>query len=255
MELAQLNDKVCVITGGAGSVGLASARLFLAEGAKVMLVDLRDADLTRALAQLDSKNAASFTADVTQADEVKAYLAATVAKWGKIDVLFSNAGNSGVVSPIEDYPEDAFDSVIAVHVRGAFLACKYGLPRMNDGGSIVITSSIVGVRGDGGGSVAYVTAKHAQVGLMRSVSKNAAGRNIRVNTLHPGPIDNEFQLNIEKGITALAGVDGTALLNQAIPLHRHARAEDIARAALFLASDQSSFTTGSILMADGGMSS
>src|SRR5665213_2937942 len=165
-----------------------------------------------------------------------------------------HAGIAGVVAGVEDYPEDAFDAVIAVHVRGAFLACKYGLPRMNDGGSIVITSSIVGVRGDGGGSVAYVTAKHAQVGLMRSVSKNAARRNIRVNTLHPGPIDNEFQLNIEQGIGALTGLDGTALLNDAIPLHRHARAEEIARAALFLASDQSSFTTGSILMADGGMS-
>jgi NAD(P)-dependent dehydrogenase (short-subunit alcohol dehydrogenase family) len=249
-----LQNRVCIITGGAGSVGLASARLFLDEGAKVMLVDLREADLAKALTRLDSKNAASFAADVAQADRVKAYIDATVAKWGKIDVLFSNAGNSGVVAPIDAYPEDVFDSVIAVHVRGAFLACKYGLPQMNEGGSIVITSSIVGVRGDGGGSVAYVTAKHAQVGLMRSVSKNAAMKNVRVNTLHPGPIDNEFQLNIEKGITALAGIDGTELLNQAIPLHRHARPEEIARAALFLASDQSSFTTGSVLMADGGMS-
>jgi NAD(P)-dependent dehydrogenase (short-subunit alcohol dehydrogenase family) len=219
-----------------------------------MLVDLREADLTRAVAQLNNKNAASFTADVTKADQVKAYIDATVAKWGAIDVLFSNAGNSGVVSPIEDYPEDSFDAVIAVHVRGAFLACKYGLPRMKDGGSIVITSSVVGVRGDGGGSVAYVTAKHAQVGLMRSVSKNAARRNIRVNTLHPGPIDNDFQLNIEKGIGGMIGIDATELLNNAIPLHRHARPEEIARAALFLASDQSSFTTGSVLMADGGMS-
>jgi NAD(P)-dependent dehydrogenase (short-subunit alcohol dehydrogenase family) len=249
-----LQNKVCVITGGAGSVGLASARAFLAEGAKVMLVDLREADLAKAIAALDSGHAASFAADVTQADRVKAYIDATVAKWGKIDVLFSNAGNSGVVAPIDAYPEDVFDSVIAVHVRGAFLACKYGLPQMNEGGSIVITSSVVGVRGDGGGSAAYVTAKHAQVGLMRSVSKNAAMKKVRVNTLHPGPIDNQFQLDIEKGISALAGIDGTELLNQAIPLHRHARPDEIAKAALFLASDQSSFTTGSILMADGGMS-
>ncbi|MGH6981331.1 MAG: SDR family NAD(P)-dependent oxidoreductase [Stellaceae bacterium] len=249
-----LNDKVCVITGGAGSVGRASAKLFLAEGAKVMLVDLRETDLAKVLSSLDRTNAASFAADVTKADQTKAYLDAAVKKWGKIDVLFSNAGTSGPVSPIEEYPEDVFDSVIAVHIRGAFLACKYGLPRMNDGGSIVITSSVVGVRGDGGGSVAYVTAKHAQVGLMRSVSKNGAARNIRVNTLHPGPIDNPFQLNIEKGIGAMTGLDGTKLLDQAIPLHRHAQPEEIARAALFLASDQSSFTTGSILMADGCMS-
>lgn len=250
-----LQDKVCIVTGGAGSVGAASARLFLAEGAKIMLVDRRADELATVARQLASDRVATRAADVTKADQVKAYIDATVTKWGKIDVLFSNAGNSGVVSPIEEYPDDVFDSVIAVHVRGAFLACKYGLPHMREGGSVVITSSVVGVRGDGGGSVAYVTAKHAQVGLMRSVSKNAAARNIRVNTLHPGPIDNEFQLDIEKGIGAMTGLDGTKLLDQAIPLHRHARPEEIARAALFLASDQSSFTTGSILMADGGMSS
>jgi NAD(P)-dependent dehydrogenase (short-subunit alcohol dehydrogenase family) len=252
--MALLQDKVCVITGGAGSVGLASAKAFQAEGAKLMLVDLREADLARALASLDRDRAAGCAADVTKAEDVRRYIDATVAKWGPIDVLFSNAGTSGVVAGIEEYPEEVFDGVIAVHIRGAFLACKYGLPKMKDGGSIVITSSVVGVKGDGGGSVAYVTAKHAQVGLMRSVSKNAAMRNIRVNTLHPGPIDNQFQLNIEKGISRMAGIDGTELLNQAIPLHRHARPEEIARAALFLASDQSSFTTGSILMADGGMS-
>jgi NAD(P)-dependent dehydrogenase (short-subunit alcohol dehydrogenase family) len=250
-----LDNKVCVITGGAGSVGLASAQLFLHEGAKVMVADLREEDVARAAKALNNPNAATFVADVTKTADVKGYLDATVKKFGKIDVLFSNAGTSGVVTPVTEYPEDIFDSVIAVHVRGAFLACKYGLPQMNDGGSIIITSSIVGVKADGGGAVAYVTAKHAQVGLMRSVSKNAAFRNIRVNTLHPGPIDNQFQLNIEQGITKLAGRDGTALLNEAIPLKRHARPEEIAKSALFLASDMSSFTTGATILADGGMSS
>ncbi|HVG52539.1 MAG TPA: SDR family oxidoreductase [Xanthobacteraceae bacterium] len=250
-----LDNKVCVITGGAGSVGLASAHAFLREGAKVMIVDLKDADLARAAKALNSANVATCAADVTKTDDVKGYFDATAKKFGKIDVLFSNAGNSGVVTPVTEYPEDVFDSVIAVHIRGAFLACKYGLPQMNDGGSIIITSSIVGVKGDGGGAVAYVTAKHAQVGLMRSVSKNAARRNIRVNTLHPGPIDNQFQLNIEDGITKLAGRNGTELLNEAIPLHRHARAEEIAQSALFLASNMSSFTTGATILADGGLSS
>jgi NAD(P)-dependent dehydrogenase (short-subunit alcohol dehydrogenase family) len=250
-----LDGKVCVITGGAGSVGLASAKAFVREGGKVMIVDLREADLARAASGIDSANVATFAADVSKAEDVKGYLAATVQKFGKIDVLFSNAGNQGVVTPVPDYPDDVFDSVIAVHVRGAFLACKYGLPLMNDGGSIIITSSIVGVKGDGGGAVAYVTAKHAQVGLMRSVAKGAARRNIRVNTLHPGPIDNEFQLRIEDGIGKLmGGKDATAMLNEVIPLHRHARPDEIARSALYLASDQSSFTTGTTLMVDGGMS-
>ncbi len=249
-----LQDKVCVVTGGAGSIGLASVKLFLAEGAKVMVVDREENALERALAEFGWSRAASFAADVSDARQTKAYIDATAARWGKIDVLFSNAGNSGVVTPVTDYPEDVFDRVLAVHVRGAFLACKYGLPAMRDGGSIIITSSIVGVRGDRGGSCAYVTAKHAQVGLMRSVAHGAAPRRIRVNTLHPGPVDNEFQTEIERGISALAGRDATRMLNEGIPLKRHARAEEIARSALYLASDMSSFTTGSTLMVDGGSS-
>jgi NAD(P)-dependent dehydrogenase (short-subunit alcohol dehydrogenase family) len=181
-----------------------------------------------------------------------AYLERTVARFGPIDVLFSNAGNQGPITPVTEYPEDAFDAQIAVHVRGAFLACKYGLPRMNDGGSVIVTSSVVGAMG-APGAVAYVTAKHAQVGLMRTVAKEAAARRIRVNTLHPGPIDNAFQARIEEGIGKMAGIDATKMLNDAIPLHRHAAPEEIARSALYLASDLSSFVTGSVLMADGGL--
>ena len=247
-----LADKVCVITGGSGSLGLASAGLFLSEGAKVMLVDLREADLAAALRQLDTARADAVAADVSDAAATRSYFDRTVAKFGKIDVLFSNAGNQGPVTPVTEYPEDAFDAHMAVHVRGAFLACKYGLPRMNDGGSIIITSSVVGAMG-APGVVAYVTAKHAQVGLMRSVAKEAARRGIRVNTLHPGPIDNAFQARIEANIGKMAGIDATKMLNEAIPLHRHAQPEEIARSALYLASDLSTFVTGTTLMVDGGM--
>ncbi len=252
-----LHDKVCIITGGAGSLGLASARLFLREGAKVMLVDLGEPALQLAIAELSAEfgdeRADGTAADVSDAAATRRYVDRAVAKFGKIDVLFSNAGNHGPVAPVTEYPEDAFDRVIAVHVRGAFLACKYTLPHMNDGGSIVITSSVVGAMG-APGSVAYVTAKHAQVGLMRTLAKEAARRGIRVNTLHPGPIDNAFQTEIEQGIGKMAGgIDGTAMLNDLIPLHRHARPDEIARSALYLASDLSSFVTAATLMADGGL--
>jgi NAD(P)-dependent dehydrogenase (short-subunit alcohol dehydrogenase family) len=250
-----LEGKVCVITGGAGSLGLASARVLQHEGAKTMLVDLDDTDLRRASATLDPDKTATTIADVTVAKQVQNYLDRTVQKWGKIDVLFSNAGNAGVVAPVTEYPDDIFDQVIAVHVRGAYLACKYGLPNMKDGGSIIITSSIVGVRGGGGGTVAYVTAKHAQVGLMRDVAREAAPRGIRVNTLHPGPIDNDFQLGLEQGISKLIGRDATRMLNDSTPLHRHAMPDEVARSVLYLASDLSSFTTGTTLMVDGGTSS
>ena len=247
-----LQDKVCVITGGAGSLGLASARLFLAEGAKVMLVDLGEADLERSVRDLASPNVDAVASDVSDATATRAYIERTVSRFGSIDVLFSNAGNQGPITPVTEYPEDAFDAQIAVHVRGAFLACKYGLPHMRDGGSIIITSSVVGAMG-APGAVAYVTAKHAQVGLMRTVAKEAARRRIRVNTLHPGPIDNAFQARIEENIGKMAGIDATRMLNEAIPLHRHAAPEEIARSALYLASDLSSFVTATILMADGGL--
>jgi NAD(P)-dependent dehydrogenase (short-subunit alcohol dehydrogenase family) len=251
--MALLADKVCIITGGAGSLGLASAKLFLSEGAKVMLVDLKEGDLKRAIAELDSPNVDAVAADVSDAGSTRNYVERTVAKFGAIDVLFSNAGINGPVLPVHEYPEEIFDRIIAVHVRGAFLACKYTLPKMKDGGSIIITSSVVGAMG-APGSVAYVTAKHAQVGLMRTLAREAARRGIRVNTLHPGPIDNAFQLTIEQGIGKMAGgIDGTKLLDDAIPLHRHARPDEIARSALYLASDLSSFTTAATLMADGGM--
>ncbi|MGZ5897870.1 MAG: SDR family NAD(P)-dependent oxidoreductase, partial [Xanthobacteraceae bacterium] len=137
-----LDNKICVVTGGAGSVGLASAKAFVREGGKVMIVDLKAEDAARAAKEINSPNVASCGADVSSAADTKAYLSATVAKWGKIDVLFSNAGNPGQAAPLTDYPEDVFDRTLAIHAKGAFLACKYGLPQMNDGGSIIITSSL-----------------------------------------------------------------------------------------------------------------
>ncbi|MCX7157038.1 MAG: SDR family NAD(P)-dependent oxidoreductase [Rhodocyclales bacterium] len=251
--MKQLEGKVCLVTGGAGSIGRATASLFAAQGAKVMLVDLAEAELKSATAGLDNDNISYVVADVTDAKSVRDTVDATTARWGRIDVLFSNAGNFGVVRPIADYPEDVFDAVYAVHVKGAFLLCKYAVPRMNDGGSIIINSSVAATRGDPG-VYAYITAKHAQVGLMRCLAKELAPRRIRVNTIHPGPVDNGFQLAVEKDLQNIIGKDGTRFFNELIPLGRHGRPEEIARSVLFLASDQSSFTTGSMLMADGGMS-
>jgi NAD(P)-dependent dehydrogenase (short-subunit alcohol dehydrogenase family) len=249
----QMQGKVCVITGGAGSIGLAAAKLLHAEGARVMLIDLHEASLKAAAAAVGGDGVAYRAADVTKADQVSSCIADTVGRFGNIDVVFSNAGNFGVVAPVTEYPEEVFDSVLAVHVKGAFLAAKYALPHMNDGGSIIITSSIVGVKGDPG-VCAYITAKHAQVGLMRVLAKEAAARDIRVNTIHPGPVDNDFQLNVEKNLSGVLGRNATAFFNEIIPLRRHVRAEEVARSVLYLASDASSFTTGTLLMVDGGLS-
>ncbi len=250
-----LDGKVCIVTGAAGSLGLATAELFLREGANVTLVD-RDASALNVAAERLDAHAGHLmvqAADVAEAAATSAFVEATLARWGGLDVLFCNAGVSGEICPVVDYPEDVFDRVMAVNVRGPFLGCKYALPKMRDGGSIVITSSVVGTTSDPG-IAAYATSKHAVIGLMRTVAKEAAPRGIRVNVVAPGPIENDFQRNVEAGLSRAIGRDAGQFLDGLIPLGRHGRAEEIGRLVLYLASGQSSFSTGAVFMADGGMS-
>jgi NAD(P)-dependent dehydrogenase (short-subunit alcohol dehydrogenase family) len=176
-----------------------------------------------------------------------------VDRFGGLDVVVANAGTPAEAAPITEFDVDEFDRTLAVHVRGVFLACKHGLRVLGDGGSVVIVSSVAGLRADPGVS-AYVAAKHAQVGLMRSVAKEAAARSIRVNTIHPGPVANDFQAGIEARLSTVLGTNATEFFDRQIPLGRHARPEEIAKSVLYLASSQSSFTTGSTLVVDGGMS-
>lgn len=252
--MKKLQDKVCVVTGAAGSIGLSSAQAFLREGARVLLVDRNQAALEAALRQLQAPpdQAAGITANVADAGDTRKYVDHAVQLWGGVDVLFANAGVNGLIAPIADYPEEDFDHVMAVNVRGCFLACKYAMPVMKAGGSIIITSSVVGVTADQG-ICAYATSKHAVIGLMRVAAKEGARQGVRVNVVAPGPIDNEFQADIERRLSGVVGQDATKMLDGMIPLGRHGRASEIANLALFLASGDSSFTTGSVLMADGGM--
>jgi NAD(P)-dependent dehydrogenase (short-subunit alcohol dehydrogenase family) len=255
LRVALLEKKVCVVSGAAGSIGIATVRLMLREGAKVMMLDLKGEELKRAAKDLPPEATMTAVCDVANASQVKAAFDATVERWGKLDVIFSNAGNQGSISALADASEDEFDLTLAIHARGAFLACKYGPPLMASGGSIIITSSVAGVRGGGGTNTAYVAAKHAQVGIMRSAARALAARNIRVNTINPGAVDNAFQTGIELQQSKILGINVTEQLNQAVPLKRHAHADEIAGAVLFLASDLSSYDTGHVLMVDGGLMS
>ncbi len=251
--MALMDGKGCVITGGAGSLGLASAKALLAEGAKVLLVDQSQDDVDAAAAGLEGE-VLTHAADVTQAQDTQAYIAAAVDAWGGVDVLFANAGVSGTNAPITDYPEDIFDQVIDVNIKGSFLALKYGIPHVSSGGSVIVTSSVMGVTARPN-SVGYITSKHAVVGMVRCVAREVAPKNIRVNILAPGPIDNDFQQTIEDRMSNMMGIDATAMLNQMIPLGRHSQPEEVAQSILYLASDMSSFSTGSVFMADGGFAS
>jgi len=248
-----LTGKICLITGGAGSIGRAAAQRFLSEGAAVILSDLDMKDLEKARVELTDGRVELIAADVSKSDAVTELAAQIAERFGGLDVVLSNAGNFGTVTPIADYPDAVFDQVQAVHVRGAFLVAKHLTPLMRKGGSLIITSSVAGVRGDPG-VYAYITAKHAQVGLMRCLAKELAPRGIRVNTIHPGPVDNGFQLAVEQGLGAEFGRDGTQFFNEMIPMGRHGTPDEIARSILYLASDLSAFVTGTTHMVDGGMS-
>ena len=246
-----MDGKHCIITGGAGSVGLASAKALAGAGATLMLVDRDAAALEQSADSIGAKDTLVAVADISNSSEVRAFVKQAVDAWGKIDVVFANAGISGTNAAVTDFPEDIFDAVLDVNVRGTFLTLKHSIPYIRDGGSIVVTSSIMGVR-TRPGTVGYITSKHALIGMVRCVARELAGRNIRANIIAPGPLENEFQQTIEDRVSAAMGVNATEMLNNMIPLGRHGTAEEISRAVLFLASDQSSFTTGAVLMADGG---
>jgi NAD(P)-dependent dehydrogenase (short-subunit alcohol dehydrogenase family) len=250
--MKKLEGKVAVITGGAGSIGKITAQLFLEEGAKVVLVDLDEGSLKETIAEFSSNNVTYCAADVTKAGDVQRYVSQTVKAFGKIDIFFNNAGIEGVVKPIIDYPEEVFDKVIAVNVKGIWLGNKYVLPQMNDGGSIILTSSVAGLNGSANVS-AYITSKHAVVGIMRSAAVEAAPRKIRVNSVHPSPVDNRMMRSLEEGFSPGKGADVKKNLEATIPLGRYAQPIEIAKLALFLASDDSRFITGTTQVIDGGM--
>jgi NAD(P)-dependent dehydrogenase (short-subunit alcohol dehydrogenase family) len=248
-----LANKVALITGGAGSIGLATARAFAAEGARVMLVDLAGADLDSAAAMLGEDAGAATAADVTSSEQVQRAVSATVERFGRLDVAFANAGIFGTVAPVAEYPVEVFERVMAVNVLGSFLVAKHALAVMQPGGSLIINSSVVGLTSDAGIS-AYATSKHAVVGLMRTAAKEMAPRGIRVNSLHPGPTDNAFQHAIEVEAVGVAEAEAAKAFDGMIPLARHASPQEIANAVVFLASDESAFMTGATMAVDGGLS-
>lgn len=248
--MKRLENKVAVITGGAGSIGAVTAKKFLANGAKVVLVDLLESALQKTVDELNNPNVSYVAADVTKSADVQHYVNETVSRLGKIDIFFNNAGIEGVVKPIEDYPEEVFDKVIAVNVKGVWLGCKYVLPQMNDGGSLIITSSVAGVIGSPGTS-AYNTSKHAVIGTMRAVALEAAPRKIRVNTVNPSAVDNRMMRSLEEGIGHGDGAAAKKALENTIPFGRYAQPDEIADMVVFLASDESKFVSGTVNLVDG----
>jgi NAD(P)-dependent dehydrogenase (short-subunit alcohol dehydrogenase family) len=250
--MGRLDDKVALVTGAGGSIGAATARLFAEEGAKVVLADVDEDGLATVTDAIGAERAAYVVTDVTDSDQVREAVRIAIERFGGLDIAFANAGIFGDATPIVDYPEDVFDRVMAVNVKGSFLVAKHVLAVMRDGGSLIFNSSVVGLISDAG-IAGYATSKHAIVGLMRTAAREVAERGIRVNSLHPGPVDNAFQHRIEVIATGAPEERAAELFEERIPLARHAAPEEIARTVLFLASEDSSFVTATTLSVDGGL--
>ena len=240
--MGRLDNKVAVITGAKGGIGAAAAEIFAAEGATVVGVDLA-ADSPRELA---------LAVDVTDETAVEAMYAEVAAKYGRIDVLFNNAG----ISPNDDASVldtslEAWQRVQDVNLKSVFLCCKYGIPHLlaGDGGSVINTASFVAVMGAATSQISYTASKGGVLALSRELGVEFARQDVRVNALCPGPVDTPllqelFAKDPEKAQRRLVH----------LPMGRFARADEIAKAALYLASDDSSYVTASTFLVDGGLS-
>ncbi len=247
--MKKLNNKVAVITGANSGIGLATAKLYLQEGAKVVLSGRRQEALDKVAAGLEG-DFITVKADVSIAEDNKRLIKEATAKYGKIDVLFLNAGVAPV-TPAHEITENHYDEVFNINVKGPILATKEALPHINDGGTILFTNSIVHQKGFDGLGV-YSASKGALRAYQRVLTSEVKSRGIRVNSIAPGPIETPLygKMGLPQEVVEEMG-KGFA---QQVPLGRFGTSEEIAKSALFLASDDASYINGIELEVDGGLS-
>ncbi len=256
--MARLDGKVCIVTGATSGIGRRTAEIFVAEGARVVAAGRR-ADLGAALEkELGAERLMFKRTDVTQEAEFKALIGACVAKWGRVDCLFNNAGGPAPVGGIETIPVDGFDAAMASLVRSVMLGMKHVTPVMvkQGSGSIINNGSVAARRAGMSSSMIYSAAKAAVNHLTVCVAMQLGEKNIRVNSISPGGIatgifGKALGLSHEEAEKTAETMKGVFAANQPIP--RAGLTDDIARAAVFLASDESSFVNGHDLVVDGGL--
>ena len=250
--MGRLDGKVALITGAASGMGKVAATLFAREGARIVLADVADdaGEATAAEIGQAGGEAVYTRADVSNPDDVERMVTAAVDRFGSLTVLYNNAG----IFPADDgsvteTPDTTWDRVMAINLKGVFLGCKYGIPAMLDsgGGSIINVASFVALMGAATAQIAYTASKGGVLAMTREIAVEFARKGIRANALCPGPIETPLLQEL------LADPARRQRRLVHIPVGRFGQAEEIANAALFLASDESSFVTGSTFVVDGGI--
>ena len=266
--MKRLEGKVAIITGGGKGQGQAAAVLFAREGASIIVADWAEDAGRDTVTQIkqDGGKAEFVKVDVSSSKDVQEMIKFAVKTYGRIDVLYNNAGVSarplGDSGKIIDVPEEAWDKAINVNLKSIFLCCKYAIPEMikSGGGSIINTSSLAGILGGSGigpyfnkypvaGPMGYTAAKGGMIPMSKAIAIGYGANNIRCNVICPGPINTELMKPLKLDDAAIQ-----ESVTAAIPRRRLGKVEDIAYAALYLASDESSWVTGIVLPVDGGMS-
>jgi NAD(P)-dependent dehydrogenase (short-subunit alcohol dehydrogenase family) len=254
MTAPRFVGKIALITGAAGGIGRAAAVRFAAEGARVGLVDLSGEGLRESLAGVEKAGGTGLAveADVTRSADVARYAAAVAERFGGIDCFFNNAGILGAVRPLVDYPEDVFDRVLAVNVKGVWLGIKAVAPLLRVGGGVIVnTASIAGLRGSRNLG-AYTASKHAVVGLTRTAALELAPDRIRVNAVCPSPIETAMARQLEKGVNPATPAAFHDRMAGVIPMKRYGTPDEVAALVLFLCSADAAYITGATYPVDGG---
>ncbi len=255
----QLDGKVALITGGGSGIGEATARLFAQRGARVVILGRTEDELQEVVddIQKEGGKAACVVADISNPQEMETAISDTVEQFGRLDVVFANAGINGVWAPLEDLTPEEWQKTIDVNLNGTFYTVKYAVPHLKKrGGSVIVTSSVNGTRiFSNTGATAYSCTKAAQVAFTKMTALELAKHRIRVNVICPGAIESEIddnteQRNVEREKEPVEFPKGEIPLTDGKP----GKAEQVAELVLFLASDASSHITGTELWIDGGQS-